>query len=143
MQSAASAPISEITPASASSGTGANFRVCRRDSYAGPTAQGRRVSGGAWRRQERKSDEARIRAILNALLLPAGVTVSDWIVRTGADSTDEFAIWVWAVLPDDTTDFHTRMKIRDVVFEQIRERSGVPGWVYVSFWSKTEMDAQS
>ncbi len=143
MQSAANEPISEITLTSAPSGTGAAFRVCRREPYASPTAQGRRVSGGTWRRQERKSDEDRIRAILDSLPLPAGVNVSDWIIRTGADSTDEFAIWVWAVLPDDTTDFHTRMKIRDVVFEKIRERSGFPGWVYVSFWSKTEMDAQS
>lgn len=45
--------------------------------------------------------------------------VSDWIVETGADSTDDPAVWVWAVLPDDKTDIRTRIAIRDIVFDFI------------------------
>lgn len=66
--------------------------------------------------------------------------VSDWIVETGADSTDDPAVWVWAVLPDDKTDIRTRIAIRDIVFDFIRERSETPVYVYVSFRTAAEME---
>ena len=70
--------------------------------------------------------------------LPA--PVSDWIVETGADSTDDPAVWVWAILPDDKADIRTRMAIRDIVFDFIRERSETPVYVYVSFRTAAEME---
>ena len=58
--------------------------------------------------------ETEIRSILTELP-PLPVDVSNWIVQTGVDSADEPAVWEWAVLPDDTTDLDTRMRIRVVV----------------------------
>ena len=66
--------------------------------------------------------------------------VSDWVVETGADSTDDPAVWVWAVLPDDTTDIRTRIAIRDIVFDFIRDRLETPAYVYVSFRTAAEME---
>lgn len=66
--------------------------------------------------------------------------VSDWIVETGADSTDDPAVWVWAVLPDDKTDIRTRIAIRDIVFDFIRERLETPVYVYVNFRTSAEME---
>ena len=89
-----------------------------------------------------QSSEAEVRSILAELPeLPA--SVSSWIVQAGVDSADEPAIWVWAVLPDDTADIDTLISIKETVFDFIRERSEIPDWVYVSFKSKAELDEQS
>ena len=55
--------------------------------------------------------------------LPA--PVCDRIVETGAVSTDDSTVWVWAVLPDEKADIWTRIAIRDLVFDFIRARNGV------------------
>ncbi len=67
-------------------------------------------------------------------------SISDWIVETGTDSTDDPAVWVWAVLPDNKVDFETRIAIRDRVFDFIRQESDTPLWVYVSFRTVAEME---
>ena len=84
--------------------------------------------------------DTEIRAALDTLAdLPT--PVSDWLVETGTDSTDEPAVWVWAILPDDQTDIQTRLAVRDLVFDFIRERSDTPVYVYVSFRTVAEMDS--
>lgn len=80
-----------------------------------------------------------IRAALDDLG-PLPTTVSDWLVEIGADSADEPAVWVSAVLPDDRTDIGTRIAIRNRVFDFIRERSEIPVWVYVSFMTTADLD---
>lgn len=80
-----------------------------------------------------------IRAALDTLPdLPT--PVSDWLVETGTDSTDEPAVWVWAILPDDKTDIQTRLAVRDLVFDFIRDQSDTPVYVYVTFRTVAEMD---
>ena len=82
---------------------------------------------------------AEIRAALDTLPdLPT--PVSNWLVETGTDSTDAPAVWVWAILPDDNTDIRTRIALRDLVFDFIREQSDTPVYVYVSFRTTAEMD---
>lgn len=83
--------------------------------------------------------ETEIRAALDTLQdLPT--PVSDWLVETGTDSTDDPAVWVWAILPDDKTDIETRIAVRDRVFDFIRERSDTPVYVYVRFRTVAEMN---
>ena len=82
-----------------------------------------------------------IRAALDELA-PLPTPVSDWLVEIGTDSTDEPAVWVWAVLPDDRTDLDTRLGIRDRVSDFIRERSEIPVQVYVSFRTAAETGGQ-
>ena len=81
-----------------------------------------------------------IRAALDRLP-PLPTDVSDWLVETGTDSADEPAVWIWAVLPDDTADFDTLISLRDLVLAHIRERSEIPVGVYVSFRTAAEMDS--
>ena len=80
-----------------------------------------------------------IRAALDELP-PLPTDVSDWLVQTGTDSTDEPAVWIWAMLPDDRADFDTLIAVRDLVLAHVREQSEVPLGVYVSFRTVGEMD---
>ena len=64
--------------------------------------------------------------------------VSGWLVETGLDSTDEPAVWVWALLEDDEVDFDTRSRLRDMVFDRVRSRTGPSTWVYVRFRGASE-----
>ena len=80
-----------------------------------------------------------IRAALDELP-PLPTDVSDWLVQTGTDSADEPAVWIWAVLPDETADFDTLIGVRDLVLAHVREQSEIPLGVYVSFRTVGEMD---
>ena len=83
--------------------------------------------------------DTEIRAALNEL--PALPTeVCDWRIKTGIDSTDEPAAWIWAVLPDEQADFDTLIQIRDLVLSHFREQREAPFEVYVSFNTVGEMD---
>lgn len=81
-----------------------------------------------------------IRAALDGLP-PLPTDVSDWLVQTGTDSADEPAVWIWAVLSDETADFDAQIAIRDLVLAHVREQSEIPLGVYVSFRTIGEMDA--
>ena len=151
MPSARSKEIREFPSASASSGSGGELKKNYSSSFSGASTQGQRVGGGTKPLQRRtlipdntamQSDETKIRSIL-AELTSLRADVSNWIVQTDVDSTDEPAVWVWAVLPDEKTDLDTRIRIRDVVFDYIRKRSDIPIWVYVSFKTEAEMGKQS
>ena len=86
-----------------------------------------------------KFADTEIRAALDNLP-PLPTDVSDWLVETGTDSADEPAVWIWAVLPDETADFDTLISVRDLVLAYIREHSEIPLGVYVSFRTVAEMD---
>ena len=75
-------------------------------------------------------------ALTECNLSPA--PVSDWLVEIGADSVDDPAVWVWAVLPDEHTDLDTRIEIRNRVLHFIRAHSEIPVSVYVSFKTTAE-----
>ena len=64
--------------------------------------------------------------------------VSGWLVETGVDSTDEPAVWVWALLEDDEVDFDTRSRLRDMVRKKVRGKTGSSVWVYVRFRGASE-----
>ena len=67
--------------------------------------------------------------------------VSDWEVKTGPDSTDDPAVWVWVYLTDEVVDFETRARLRDMVRDRIgRETSD---WVYVYFRGASEIGLAS
>ena len=66
--------------------------------------------------------------------------VVDWLVETGTDSDDEFAVWVWAILENDGVDLDTRIRLRDIVLDFIHEEADTPVWVYVNFRTASEAD---
>ena len=83
---------------------------------------------------------AEIKAALVQLTeLPTPVT--DWLVETGTDSDDEPAVWIWAVLQNDGVDLDTRLKLRDIILDFIREEADAPVWVYVNFRTASDMGA--
>ena len=69
--------------------------------------------------------------------LPTPVT--QWLVETGPDSTDQPAVWVWAVLKNENVSAGTRSRLRDMVRELVRKKAGSGIWVYVRFRGASEM----
>ena len=67
--------------------------------------------------------------------------VSWWEVKTGPDSTDDPAVWVWVYLTDEEVDSETRTRLRDMVRERIRRETS--DWVYVYFRGASEVEPQS
>lgn len=64
--------------------------------------------------------------------------VVDWKVKTGEDSLDYPAIWVWVIL-----ETFQEFGQRDAIRKQVRERIAQAGddrWVYVRFRTKTEQE---
>ena len=87
-----------------------------------------------------QTENTEIKAAL-AQLGPLPAPVADWLVETGTDSADEPAVWVWAVLQNDGVALDTRLQIRDMIFDFLREKSETPIWVYVNFRTASEMDS--
>lgn len=75
-----------------------------------------------------------------AQLDPLPTPVADWLVETGTDSADEPAVWIWAVLQNDGVTLDTRLQLRDMILDFLRENSDTPVWVYVNFRTASEMD---
>ena len=73
--------------------------------------------------------------------------VAWWEVRTGLDSTDDPAVWVWAMLEDEDADFATvsvvRRKVRDLVRDVTRRQTGTAWWPYVHFRGVSEVERPS
>ena len=65
--------------------------------------------------------------------------VADWLVETGTNSGDEFAVWVWVILENEV-DLNTRIQLRDFVSDFIRKEADTPVWVYVNFRTASESD---
>ncbi len=150
MQPAASTLNRDSTIASDSGGHGCDPKWNHSGSSVGPSANGQRRDGRIKPRPKRtlaadpingQLDANEIRLILDELELPQlPVSVSKWLVRTGIDSADEPAVWVWAVVPDDKIDVDTDIAIQDAVFEFVRSRIDIPAWVYVSFKTTDKLD---
>ena len=81
------------------------------------------------------AEEAKILALLRERGHPL---VADWKVKTGEDSLDYPAIWVWVIL-ETFQEFAQRDAIRQQVREQITQ-AGDDRWVYVRFRTKAEQD---
>ncbi|TGG85872.1 MAG: hypothetical protein ERJ69_01835 [Aphanocapsa feldmannii 288cV] len=73
-----------------------------------------------------------------AQLGPLPTPVADWLVETGTDSADEPAIWVWAVLQNEKVALDTRLQLRDMILDFLREKSDTS--IYVNFRTASEMD---
>lgn len=72
---------------------------------------------------------ANIRFVLEDLqYLPT--PVSDWLVKTGLDATDDPAVWVWAVIERDDVDHETLARLKDMVRERIRRETDGQ-WAYI------------
>lgn len=78
------------------------------------------------------------RALLSLPRLPAPVAA--WQIETGPDSTNDPAVWVWAILRDDDVDFDTRHLLRRMIRERVRKEAGPEVLVYVRFRTVSEME---
>jgi len=66
--------------------------------------------------------------------------VSSWYVETGPDSTDDPAVWVWAMLQDDDVEFAKRSRLRSMIHDLVDEKTGSSMLVYVRFRGASEVE---
>jgi len=66
--------------------------------------------------------------------------VSSWHVETGSDSTDDPAVWVWAILKDDDVEFAKRSRLRSMIRALVQEEAGSSMLVYVRFRGASEVE---
>lgn len=66
--------------------------------------------------------------------------VSSWHVETGPDSTDDPAVWVWAMLKDDDVEFAKRSRLRSIIRELVDEKTDASVLVYVRFRGASELE---
>jgi hypothetical protein len=72
-----------------------------------------------------------------------GVQVG-WEVRVGRDSTDEEAVWVYVLVPDERIDefYEEWDEVRDDIRRRVREQVGNPeAFVYIRMRAASEVDA--
>ena len=65
--------------------------------------------------------------------------VSGWHVETGADSTEDPAVWVWAMLRDEEVEFAKRSRLRSIIRDLVQEKAGPTMLVYVRFRGASEV----
>lgn len=73
--------------------------------------------------------------------LPA--PVSNWHVETGFDSTDDPAVWVWAMLKDDHVEFAKRSQLRSIIRDFVKGKTDPSIFVYVRFRAASEVEHQA
>ncbi|MDE0113170.1 MAG: hypothetical protein OXN84_12940 [Albidovulum sp.] len=73
--------------------------------------------------------------------LPTPVT--NWHVETGRDSTDEPAVWVWAMLKDDHVEFAKRSRLRKIIRELVEEKTDPSFLVYIRFRGESEVEQEA
>ena len=66
--------------------------------------------------------------------------VSSWHVETGFDSTDDPAVWVWAMLKDDDVEFAKRSQLRSIISDLVEEKTHSSMFVYVRFRGASEVE---
>ena len=69
--------------------------------------------------------------------------VSSWHVETGPDSTNDPAVWVWAMLTEDDVDFAKRSRLRSIIRDLVEERTDTSVLVYVRFRGASEVEHQA
>ena len=70
--------------------------------------------------------------------LPA--PVSRWHVEIGTDSTDDLAVWVWAMLTEDEVEFAKRYRLRSMIRDLVQEKAGSSRIVYIRFRGASEVE---
>ena len=65
--------------------------------------------------------------------------VGSWLVETGPDSTDDTAVWVWAMLTDDEVEFAKRSRLRSMIRNLVQEKTDSSMLVYVRFRGASEV----
>ncbi|TGG91621.1 MAG: hypothetical protein ERJ67_07700 [Aphanocapsa feldmannii 277cV] len=91
---------------------------------------------------EMNIDAETIEAALRQLMeLPT--PVSSWQVETGSDSTDDPAVWVWAILKDDDVEFKKRSQLRSIIRDRVQKETGSSMLVYVRFRGASEMSRET
>ena len=66
--------------------------------------------------------------------------VSSWHVETGSDSTDDPAVWVWAMLEEDEVEFAKRSRLRSIIREFVERKTDSSMLVYVRFRGASEVE---
>ncbi len=66
--------------------------------------------------------------------------VSSWHVETGPDSTEDPAVWVWAMLKDDDVEFAKRSRLRSIIRDLVHDTVGSSMLVYVRFRGASEVE---
>ena len=66
--------------------------------------------------------------------------VSNWHVETGPDSTDDPAVWVWAMLQDDHVEFAKRSRLRSIIRDLVEKKTDPSTLVYVRFRGASEAE---
>ena len=66
--------------------------------------------------------------------------VSSWHVETGPDSTEDPAVWVWAMLTDDDVEFAKRSRLRSIISNLVHDTVGSSTLVYVRFRGASEVE---
>lgn len=69
--------------------------------------------------------------------------VSSWHVETGHDSTDDPAVWVWAMLQDENVEFSKRLRLRSIIRDLVQEKTDRSMLVYVRFRGASEVAQQT
>ena len=69
--------------------------------------------------------------------------VNSWVVEVGPDSTDDPAVWVWAMLEYEDVDFGARSQLRNMVREAVRNETDGTHWAYVRFRGVSETEQAS
>ena len=69
--------------------------------------------------------------------------VSSWHVETGPDSTDDPAVWVWAMLEDEEVEFAKRYRLRSIIRDLVNEKAGSSLLVYVRFRGASEVEQET
>ena len=66
--------------------------------------------------------------------------VSSWHVETGLDSTDDPAVWVWAMLTEEEVEFAKRHRLRSIIRDLVEEKTNSSMLVYVRFRGASEVE---
>lgn len=66
--------------------------------------------------------------------------VASWHVETGPDSTDDPAVWVWAMLQEEEVEFAKRSRLRSMIRDLVQEKAGPSMLVYVRFRGASEVE---
>ena len=65
--------------------------------------------------------------------------VSSWLVEVGLDSTEDEAVWVWAMLTEDEVEFVKRKELRSIITKKIKEITNPYTSAYVRFRGASEV----
>ena len=69
--------------------------------------------------------------------------VSSWDVETGRDSTNDPAVWVWAMLEEgENVEFDKRSRLRSIIRDRVHKKAGSSLFVYIRFRDADEAEQE-